>query len=98
MRNFSKILLLTLTISLIIPLTAWAGIVDPQCTDGECSEYVQECWNQGNEVLCLNALTDHAVTVCINFAASVKIFEHHPQVCRGTCDYPLVCNFDILAQ
>ena len=97
MLNFLKPLLFTLTITLIVPIAAWAQS-DPHCTDGHCSEYVEECWNQGNEVLCLNALTDNAVTVCINYVASVKIFQHHPQVCRGACDSVGVCNFDLLAQ
>jgi hypothetical protein len=98
MQNLLKLLMLfILTISLIVPLTALAG-ADPHCTDGNCSEYVQECWDQGNEVLCLNALTDHAVTLCINYLASVKLMQHHPQVCRGTCDSVGVCNFDLLAQ
>ena len=96
-RIIKKVLYVTLIISLIIPVTAWAG-ADPQCTDGNCSEYVQECWSQGNEVLCLNALTDHAITLCINYLASVKLMQHHPQVCRGACDELGVCNFDILAQ
>jgi hypothetical protein len=97
MINFLKILLLTLTITLIVPMTAWANSA-PHCTDGHCTEYVEDCWNKGNEVMCLNALSAYAVTVCINPSAAAKILEHHPEACRGVCDYPTVCNFDFVLE
>ena len=79
-------LYLTLAIALIVPVNVWA-LVDPWCTDGECTPYVINCWDDGGDVICLNTSTEHAVTHCINSKAVSKILAHHPDACRGTCEY-----------
>ena len=91
MRNYCRFfLLLTIVSILITPLNALA-VVDPQCTDGECSEYIADCWNSGREVISLDADTDHCVTLCVPFQAASTLAQHHPFMCRGTCNFPTVC-------
>jgi hypothetical protein len=92
MKHFSKhALYLTLAIALIVPVKAWS-LVDPHCTDGECTAYVEDCWNLGREVMCLDASSNQTTTVCINIKAAAQIMKHYPDACRGTCKYPTVCN------
>jgi hypothetical protein len=87
----THVLYAVLAIGLIAPVTAWS-LVDPHCTDGECTEYVEDCWNLGNDVVCLNAHSEHAITLCLNFEARTRLLEKHPDVCTGTCNLPTFCN------
>jgi hypothetical protein len=81
-----------MAIGLMTPITAWS-LVDPHCTDGECTEYVEDCWNQGKDVVCLNAHSENPITMCLPFQAVTKLYLNHPDVCRSsTCDYPQNCN------
>ena len=77
---------------------AYAEVVEPHCSDGDCSDYALWCVSQGRIAMCLNAFTDQEVTVCIGAKAMPELMNHFPNACIGTCYYVhqdgAVCNFD----
>lgn len=77
---------------------AYAAVVEPHCTDGDCSDYALWCMSQGRIAMCLNAYTNGEVTVCLGARAMSEIMNNVPNACIGTCYYvhneAAVCNFD----
>jgi hypothetical protein len=88
----NKIAFLASVIMIAAPAITWCEVVEPHCSDGDCSAYATWCRELGRDTMCLDHGTEHEVTVCLGPRALIGIWNNHPNACYGTCAGATLCN------